>query len=123
MQVLWAGLGMLVASAYGGYALSLDHTPYWAGASVVAFLLVIALPYLSEYSAVDRGFKFTEDDFQTEERKLLEQAGKPEVFAPEERRGGESAWRRHGLSGLGYKLLLSLGFILFGVDIASLVLS
>jgi len=114
---------MLLVAAYGGYAFSLDHTPYWAGGSLVVFLLVIALPFLTEYSAVNRGFKFTENDFQTEERKLLEGSRGSEVFAPEERKGGAGAWRRHGLSKLAYKLLLILGAIFFCVDIAELILS
>lgn len=122
-HILWAGLGMLIAATYGGYAFSLGHPPYLAGAAVLVFLAVVSLPFFSEYSALNRGFKFSENDFETDEKKLLQPQNDAEIFSPEERRRGASAWRRHGLSRLAYKLLLIIGVLLLVGDIAQLVLS
>lgn len=122
-HILWAGLGMLIAATYGGYAFSLGHSPYLAGVAVLIFLAVVSLPFFSEYSALNRGFKFSENDFETDEKKLLQPQSDVEVFSPRERRRGDSAWRRHGLSRLAYKLLLVIGALLLAGDIIQLAIS
>jgi len=122
-HILWGGLGLLVVAAYVGYAFSLGHTPYWAGGALIVFAAVVSWPFFSEYSALNRGFKFTEGDFRTDEKKLLESAGGQEVIAPSDQKRGWRAWRRYGPSRLGYRLLLIIGTIFIIIDFYLLIIS
>ena len=113
------GLGALLSAAYAGVVISKGWAPYWAGGALLAFLVAIFAPFISEFGAMGQGFKRLEGDFLDSVRRPFFPKPDYEVFGSPE---PPEVWQKKREPVKMIVIFSLVGVILLGVDVTGYVI-